>query len=263
MAGTERFVAYWTGYTPGNVTLADTPDSIDYVNLFLLNLDPTKALNYNYITSTGNSWDQILQWTRTLQSRGQKVLASVISSKTYDWNQIPDPASFAEAAVNLVVNQLGLDGIDIDPEMPDPPNQTFIDVVAGLRSALGADKLLTYVSYQLGDDSPLLKQNISLLDYVSLMGYFWNTQEQIYQFQQYSQIVPPANLLFGISPGGVVSTPLAEVKELTRWEPDGGQKGGMMLFATPYDNPQYTHRPDWTYCQTIEKGLGATHRPLS
>jgi chitinase len=260
MASTERFVAYWTGYANHGITLPDNPEFIQYVNLFLINLDSKTALNTDYITSDGMSWAEILEGARSLQSRGQKVLASVMSTPTYFWNSIESPAEFAKQAVSLVVDEWGLDGIDIDPEMsknnqPFGPNQNFIDVVEALRSALGDQKLLTFVSYQLFFDGPLLKQNAKLFDYVALMGYFWDTQEMQSQFNAYAPAyVPPENLLLGVSPADP-QTPLDEVRELCSWEPSGGQKGGMMLFATPYDIEEYSGQPQWTYCKTINQNM--------
>jgi hypothetical protein len=259
MASTERFVAYWTGYANHGITLPDNPEYIQYVDLFLINLDPQTALNTDYITSDGMSWDEILEGAHSLQSRGQKVLASLMSTPTYYWNSIESPAEFAKQAANLVVNEWGLDGIDIDPEMSKDgegfgPNQNFIEVVPALRSALGSDKLLTFVSYQLDFDGPLLEQNAKLFDYVALMGYFWDTPTMQQQFEAYSAYVPQQDLLLGVSPADP-QTPLDEVQELSPWEPSGGQKGGMMLFATPYDIPDYSGQPQWTYCQAIEQGM--------
>jgi hypothetical protein len=260
MASTERFVAYWTGYANHGITLPDTPEFIQYVDLFLINLDPQTALNTTYITSDGMSWDEILEGAHALQARGQKVLASLISTPTYYWNSITDPTEFAKQAVDLVVDQWGLDGIDIDPEMskdevPFPPNQNFIDVIQPLRTELGDEKLLTFVTYMLDFDGPLLQQTAGLFDYVALMGYFWKTQEMKDQFNAYAPAyVAPDKLLLGVSPADP-QTPLDEVAALAPWEPSGGQKGGMMLFATPYDIQEYSGYPQWAYCKTINEHM--------
>ena len=37
------------------------------------------------------SWAQILEGAHALQARGQKVLASLMSTPTYYWNSITDP----------------------------------------------------------------------------------------------------------------------------------------------------------------------------
>ena len=140
-------------------------------------------------------------------------------------------------------------------EIPFPPNQNFIDVVEPLRSELGNQKLLTFVTYQLDFDGELLKQTAGAFDYVALMGYFWGTQQMKDEFNAYAPAyVAPENLLIGVSPADP-QTPLEEVAELSPWEPSGAHKGGMMLFATPYDIQEYSGHPQWTYCKTIDEHM--------
>jgi hypothetical protein len=259
MADSQRFVSYWLGYANNNVTLPDIPEYVNVVNLFLVNLYPDTALNTNYITSDGMSWDQILQGAKTLQQRGTKVLASIMSTPNppISWNTIADPAAFASQVKSLVVDQWGLDGIDIDPEIGDSeaPNDTFIQVVKELSAyfgpASGTGKMMTYVSYQLGNDQTLLQDSKAYFDYVALMGYFWDYDTMISQFEQYAAIVGNEMVLFGVSPGGGAVTPIDEVKQLAQWQPSGGSKGGMMLFNINGDT-------NFSYASTINQNMGAT-----
>jgi hypothetical protein len=155
---------------------------------------------------------------------------------------------------SLVVDQWGLDGIDIDPEIGggDAPNETFIQVVKELSAyfgpSSGTGKMMTYVSYQLFNDQTLLQQSHTYFDYVSLMGYFWDFEQMTSQFQQYAAIVGNGNLLFGVSPGGGAVTPLDEVTQLAQWQPSGGSKGGMMEFNINGDT-------NFSYASTINQNM--------
>lgn len=258
----KRALCYWTGYANHGITLEDIPDTYQYVNLFLINIEaPPTYISTDYISSDGISWDEILQQVKTLQGRGVKVLATLMSQPNFNFNQITDPQNFAANTVDIVINQWGLDGIDIDPEIgvhgvAEPPNQNFIQYVTELRNQLGSDKLLTYVSYILDFDSEMLQTNMSNLDWVSLMGYFWSTNEYEQQFNSYTQYVPSDQLLIGVSPADP-QTPLSEVATLCNWQ-CGKNGGGMMLFSITYDIPQYSGEQQWAYTDAIGTCLSSS-----
>ena len=242
----EKFTCYWLGYLPGDTfCLQDIPDYVEYVNLFLINIDQQNYVNHTYITSQNFTWDEIMEGCRFLQGRGQKVIASLLSEPQFNFNQIADPADFATNVAKIVVGEWGLDGINIDPEMPDSPNSNFIDFVAGLRTALGSDKILSYVSYVLGSDAGMLSANMDKLDWVSLMGYFWQTSTYEGVWNNYRQYVPADQLLIGVKPG---MTDLSEVKTLCTWQKAQGG-GGMMLFRINSD-------PNLSYSAAIHACLG-------
>lgn len=233
----ERFVVYWLGYHTNPPALPSLPQGIDVINLFLLNLVATPggtSLAHTFITSQGTSWPTILTQAKAAQAKGVKVCVSVIPpNNPLKWNTIPDPDTFAKNAYDLVT-QWGLDGIDIDPEQGlGPANQTFVDVVQALSKyfgpASGTGLILSFVSYQLGNDQPVLQPCAALFDHVMLMGYFWDEAEMLAQFGQYAAIVGADKLLFGIGGDGWI-TPLAETEALAAWEPASGRKGGMMEF---------------------------------
>lgn len=236
------FVTYWLGYANQKMIIEELPNGIDVINLFLINLDPQKTLQHLYLTSNGMTWASILAGVRIQQNRGVKVLASIISSPNpqISWNTIADPAAFAADVYDLVVNTWKLDGIDIDPDMGgDIPNETFIEVVWELSKYFGprskTGKTMSYVTYQYYADEQLLKQCNALFDYVALMGYFWDMETMINQFELYAGLVSSKKLLFGVKPGQHQATSLAEAVQLTKWQPDRGLKGGMMLFNINID----------------------------
>lgn len=233
---TEKFVVYWLGYHQNPPAIQSLPKGIDVVNLFLLNLAPSSGgttLDYNYITSQGTTWDEILTQSHTAQGNGVKVCVSVIPpNNSLIWNTIPDPDTFAQNVYNLV-KEWGLDGIDIDPEQSVAPDQGFVSVVQALSKYFGPASdtglIMSFVSYELFNDQTVLQPCASLFNYVMLMGYFWKEPEMISQFNQYAAIVGAQNLMFGIG-GDPWQTPLAETKALAAWEPASGNKGGMMEF---------------------------------
>jgi len=233
----EKFVVYWLGYHTDPPAIQSLPQGIDVVTLFLLNLETSDngtTINYNYITSNGTSWDEILSQSHAAQANGVKVCASIIPpNSSLNWNTIPDPDTFAKNVYDLVT-EWGLDGIDIDPEQGGAvANDTFVAVVQALSRYFGPSSdtglILSFVSYQLWNDKPVLQPCAALFDYVMTMGYFWSFETMIQQFGEYAAIVGADKLLFGIG-GDPWQTPLDETKQLAAWEPSGGTKGGMMEF---------------------------------
>lgn len=244
------FIAYWLGYANEKMMIEALPHGIDVINLFLLNLDPDKTLQHIFLTSDGMSWENILAGVRVQQSRGVKVLASIVTAvhPKVCWNTIADPKTFAANLYELVVNVWGLDGIDIDPEMGmDVPNDTFIKVVRELSEYFGprstTGKTMSYMAYQYYADEQLLKHCNVLFDYISLTGYLWDMETMINQFELYAGLVGSKKLLFGVQPGRHQFTSLAEAIELSKWQPDNGLKGGMMLFNINIDKDlNYTNQ---------------------
>jgi Glycosyl hydrolases family 18 len=233
----EKFVVYWLGYHENPPAIQSLPVGINVVNLFLLNLASSPGgttLDYNYITSKGTTWDEILSQSHAAQANGVKVCVSIIPpNNSLIWNTIPDPDTFAENVYNLV-QEWGLDGIDIDPEQGEvAPDQNFVTVVQALSKYFGPTSdtglIMSFASYQLFYDQTVLQPCASLFDYVMLMGYFWSLSDMIDQFNQYAAIVGDQNLMFGIG-GDPWQTPLPETQQLAVWEPNNATKGGMMEF---------------------------------
>jgi chitinase len=236
----EKFVVYWLGYHDNPPAIQSLPQGIDVVNLFLLNLTTSPngtTIDYNYITSQGTTWEEILTQSHAAQANGVKVCVSIIPpDSSLIWNTIPDPDTFALNVYNLI-KEWGLDGIDIDPEQGGVvDNATFVSVVQALSKyfgpASGTGLIMSFVSYQLGNDTPVLQPCASLFDYVMLMGYFWSFETMVQEFEAYAQLVGNQNLMFGIG-GDPFQTGLSETKQLAAWEPTtppNSNKGGMMEF---------------------------------
>ncbi|HEX3251484.1 MAG TPA: glycosyl hydrolase family 18 protein [Pyrinomonadaceae bacterium] len=236
---TEKFVVYWLGYHENPPAIQSLPAGINVINLFLLNLAPSKGgttLDYTYITSKGTSWETILDQAHQAQAKGVKVCVSIIPPATNDpiWNTIPDPTTFALNVYNLVKNWK-LDGIDIDPEQGNDlaPTQNFVTVVQALSKYFGPASntglIMSYAGYQPSDDEIVLKPCAKLFDYVMTMEYGGSPQDMISLFNSYAAIVGEQNVMFGIG-GDPWATQLSTTQTLAAWEPAKGNKGGMMEF---------------------------------
>lgn len=191
-------------------------------------------------------WEDILAQAQAARAKGVKVCVSIIPpNQTLIWNTIPDPDTFAENVYDLIKKEWNLDGIDIDPEQGGAvPNGTFRAVVQALSKyfgpASGNGLSMSFVSYQWFADQSLLIQTHSLFNYVALMGYFWDYNTMLQQFEQYASIVGSKNLMFGIGGDPWGQTAYAETIKLANWQPISGTKGGMMEFNIN-DDPGYQY----------------------
>jgi hypothetical protein len=239
--------AYWLGYVAsqqfggagqdlGSIA-SNTP--VNVVNIAFYNLFPANLLSMCFGMSQSHGWGYTQSGIKALQAAGVKVTASLIGTPdpSVGWNDIPDPAQFARNVKALFIDNLGCDGINIDNEGGPNPNSQFMAVVEALRSELGpkgGDKaLLTYVTYIPSRDLPWLKKVGSAFDWVSTMAYWNNTQGQISLWQQYADVLGPANVLIGVSCcSGSQSTSIATVQGVAQWETQkgAGATGGMMLW---------------------------------
>jgi hypothetical protein len=257
--------AYWLGYVPstdGNppgagLGLADvgTQTPVDVVKIAFYNLYPSNMTSMCFGMSQGHGWTYTKPAIEALQSRGIRVMASIIGTPNppVGWNDIPDPVEFAKNAKRLYIDELGCDGIDIDNEDPATPNRRFEEVVLALRGVLGpkgADKaLLTYVTYIPSRDLPWLSRVGDRFDWVSTMAYWLDARGQIDLWNQYASLLGPQNVLIGVSTDdgatgkdpAVVTTsaeasaPQTDINTITQiadWITGRGpgQTGGMMLW---------------------------------
>jgi hypothetical protein len=238
----EQIVVYWNGFEKNPPLIQDLPAGINVINLFLVGFTASEngtTLKHEYITTGGYSWDQILDQARQARQQhpGLKVCVTIIPPKDgLLWNDIPDPEQFA-SNVHALIDQWGLDGIDLDTEQGNgvAPDSGFINVVNALGAYFGPRATtglrMSVVTYRLDLDADLLKSTADAFDAVLLMGYFWSFDQMVTQFQDYAAIVGDSRLYFGVSP----TKTQIDVGQLTQWEPDGGQKGGMMEFDINVD----------------------------
>jgi len=273
------FVGYWAGYQSGGNTLNETPPSVTNVNLFVAAPAPDgKSVDTNYLCKAYPCPQQMV-WAAGLQNQGQQVSMTFMDTPSTHWNNVDIPAFAASVNTTVLGNgpgQWGLNGVDVDAEsgMPDDVYvKTMVSLVTNLREAIGPDALLTYTAYTLGmkanggsdfnHDGEIIPQIAESINWVNMMGYFWDTGEQETAFAAYAGIVGPEKVTIGI---GVcyqdgVSTPLDECSTLAAWQPASGSKAGMMLFVLNNDNPDCTGQPQWTWVNTIANSLASGAAP--
>jgi hypothetical protein len=233
----QIFEAYWLGYEASHqnggegLDLKEIPDYIDVVKLAFVNLWPHNEVSPCHVFQKNHGWKYIKEGSTFLHKRNKKVMMSIIGTPDPDvkWNKIQNPEAFAFNAKRLVIDDLGLDGIDIDNEDFENPGEAFFKVVAALRQTLPQEALLTYTSYIPDRDLPWLKKYGNFFNWVSLMAYWKPYKEMIELFKQYADVLGNEKVLIGVAnqANQGQNTPLEEVKQLASY-PD---KGGIMQWA--------------------------------
>ena len=249
------FVGYWGGYfnMSYSLPLDATPSYVDVVTLaFGCPMEDTLTLKFLCSQYTE---EEVLAAVKKLQANGQKVIMSLIDTPSTNWNQI-DLVTFAQSVKNIVIDEWGLYGVDIDAESSMDPTDyvpAFIELAAEIRKAIGPDKILTCTCYKgNADDQTILAATAQYFDGLNLMAYFYNKDEMIALFNTYAQWFDPSRITVGVKAG---VTPLDEVASLAKWQPQSGSKGGMMLWTLSEDNPVVTGQPDQTWTKKIEANL--------
>lgn len=238
--------AYWLGYVasdqgggPGldlDQIAAQVP--LDVVKIAFYNLYPANIVTTCFGMSQDHGWGYTAEGIKSLHAAGIKVQACLIGTPdpVVSWDDIPDVNAFAATVKQLLIDDLGCDGIDLDMD-GGPPNNDFA-VVPALRQALGAkgsDKsLLTCVLYQPEQDLPWLKNVGANFDWVTTMAYWGDLNAQKQLWEQYAGVVGPQNVVVGVAcyANQGQNTQPETVTEIAQWETQQGpgKTGGMMLW---------------------------------
>ena len=212
---------------------------------------------------------------KQLQELGIKVVLSVTGSGGMGWDGVPadQNTAFAQWVQTSVIEEYGLDGIDIDNEWTDVPEnpQAFMDTVGTLREYLGGSLITKalwndsdYFTVPVSSSAPNVGAYLSsLLDFGSLMSYGSSFEGQIALVEQYHAFTANGQnvglawdqICIGVQAGppppyGSWMTPIDEVSQLAAWvvEPQSPTKPippilGMMLFTFSQDIQQWTFGP--------------------
>ncbi|HEV7646209.1 MAG TPA: glycosyl hydrolase family 18 protein [Pyrinomonadaceae bacterium] len=256
-----------------NYTLPNGQPQTNIVYLFCASFTSTTAL---YVTipdaimqqmtlQPGQSQTNVQQ----LQAAGIKVLLSLIGSNGIGWDAISDPTDFAQWVSTNIVDQYGLDGIDIDNENGGATDtQNFVNTIGALRGALsgglitkalwndnqpGAEYFTVPVAAGFPNAGAYLGQ---LLDVGSTMYYGYDYGTQIAYIQSYQNIMVGSTnvgmnwnqLSIGVQAGPVGGgwmTGIDEVYRLAQWSvaQDSPPILGIMLFTFSQDIQQFTFSP--------------------
>lgn len=231
----QTFLAYWLGYYEGGNSLENTPPEVDTIALAFGVTDKGNTITTNFLTSH-HSKEEIQAGVKALQSRGTKVVMSISGNPhwpnhPYGWENL-DPTLFAENAYNLIVDEWGLDGIDLDNEgsyNPEPsPNGNFVQVIEALRAKFGNDKTISLPVYLGTYRDAYLKYVANSIDYVFTMAYWLDYQGQISMLQDYQSLVGADKAGIGVADAANAgqNTDFSIVPNLSKFSP----KSGMMFW---------------------------------
>src|SRR5215212_1626783 len=272
---TETFVNYWIDEQPSPPwkALNELPPQVDVAPLAFVGIGTDWQLDFDFLCR-GSSASTIQGWIKDVRANGTKVQLSILDEKL---GQVPDVDAFAKSVAASAVDW-GVDGVDLDYEPPFIEyNQTLIDVAAALRSALrgalGTEPLLTAPIWSRWAGEPQFLHDFGAqLDFVTTMDYtpWLGFDSTTVSFATYAEAIgTPEKVAIGVSCMGPPPprpnednydfTPLAEVEQVCKWEPDGGRKKGVMLYTFPYDvetrSGSGTGYPDGTFTKTIVENL--------
>lgn len=257
---TQVFQAYWLGYAAGGPPLQDTPSSVGIVALAFAVTTPSPdgdSLTLDFLTKHHTA-AEIRAGAKALQARGVKVQMSVSGNPNWPghptgWVNLDAPV-FARNVKRIVIDDWGLDGVDLDNESRSvTPGEDFVKVVKALRQELGPNALLTLPVYIGKKRDAYLSQVAGQISFVSTMAYWNNFDDQVTLFNDYAGLVGANKVAIGVAdaanPGQ--NTPFSEVPLLARWNPKGGAKTGMMLWNLNQPPPAETAQ----WCKAIADNL--------
>lgn len=176
----QMFMGYWLGYEAAGHKLAEVPENVPIVALAFALTAPGYTLTMDFLTKA-HSEKEIRQGVDVLKKRGQKVLMSINGrddweGHKYGWQNL-DAQLFAANVKKIVIDDWGLDGIDLDNEADYIPDATadgnYIQVIKELRNALGPDALITTPVYMGQNRDMYLNFLIHDINAVFTMAY-WN-----------------------------------------------------------------------------------------
>ena len=222
--------------------LADGTPAIDVVCIFggnyASNELPYLRANNNDPPTTNPFNDNIQQVlddgsVQTLQQKGLKVLMTVLNGLSeVGWSEFTsesDAAAFAEYLKTEVVDQYGLDGIDIDDEYSNgTPNDTSLIMVTSIMRQLMPDKLITKALWSDLEYFTSSYQGRTLSDN---LDYGW---EMTYGIDP-QFVLPPYVNQGGMKANTVTkgfwsASPSPDSSQNVQWIKDNGY-GGVMIFS--------------------------------
>lgn len=256
---TQAFMAYWLGYVAGGPTLEETPDEVGIVALaFAVTAASPQgdSITLDFLTSE-HAEAEMRAGAKALQARGVKVLMSINGTDAWEghpngWGNLK-PEEFAANVKRIVMDDWGLDGIDLDNEAAGMVDDGYVAVVKALRAALGPDALITTPVFMGPWRDAYLSQVKDDLSLVMTMAYWNDFESAKYLFEQYAALVGPEKLGIGVanSANQGQNTPLDAVPQIAAWNPEGATKAGVMLWNL--NQPTLAETRAW--CRTIGDAL--------
>lgn len=249
--------AYWGGYfNSPTQTLDKCPKYVNIVILAFIGPLPNSTVETTFLCSKYSA-TQIKKWIKEVQSRGTKVLMSILDTPQTHWDTV-NFKIFGNSLYNLM-KEWDIDGFDIDAESGMPGNvfaQKFIELINCVHDVIDEDQLLTYTCYTgaSGYDGEILKASAHKINFLQTMAYFDDSKSMIELYNYYSQFMEN-DICIGVKAGNLDGTSIQEIKKLCIWNLD---KKGIMLWTFNRDNPTYTKQCEWTWSRTINYYLKET-----
>jgi hypothetical protein len=256
----QTFLAYWMCAVPNGPLPDAAPSSIDTVALaFAPNaeIDGQDSISLTYLTKNYPE-EAIRASAKALQARGTKVIMSMsgggpeFRGHPGGWGNL-NPGQYASNVARIVMNDWGLDGVDLDNEGDYTPDDNFVEVIQALRAEIGPHALLTLPVNMPAGRNGYLAKAADQISFVSTMDYGLDFDGQIGLYQQYAELVGERKVAIGVAypKPGASGTPFAAVPKLAAWDPADAQKAGMMLWTTNNGSPETVR--EW--CAAIADNL--------
>ncbi len=268
-----------------NVTkMTDIPNEVDIVSVF------------HYVTPGTDEqgfWDTLRdEYIPELHSRGTRAV------RTLDYSAVlkiqdetgkdgttlttDDYKVFAQKMIDTYMTPWNLDGLDID--METELNQNQVTVLSGVFEQLsnilkikeGSDKLLIYDTNK--DNHDLFKKIAPHISYLFIQAYGRNPSSLDRTWDTYKSDISSTKVLFGISfyeeqdrtNWNDASGPFSEEAYLNsrayqyaKWQPEGGEKGGMFVYAVDRDGKSYgdntISETDFAWTRRIDQTIHEVH----
>ena len=142
---TQAFMAYWLGYVEGGPTLEETPEQVGIVALAFAVTAPSPqgdSITLDFLTSKHSErrCARAQRRCRRAASRCSCRSTAPIPGRATPtgWGNLK-PDEFAANVKRIVMDDWGLDGIDLDNEAAGNGGRRLLAVVKALRAALGPD----------------------------------------------------------------------------------------------------------------------------
>ena len=208
-----------------------------------------KTVNPNY-----TSYASIIRDARTLQSRGVKVLWNVDDANS--WNTTTPFTTYNGTGLNYhqfaafvkacVIDSLHFDGIALDVEHmgSTAANTNYTNLIKefglyfGPLSSNPTGTIYTAAIYDGARAGFAIGQSTTVaayLNYVEDMGYFENNTTR---FNRWANVIGASKTMIGVSKQ---YNSLSNATTAAAWEPSGGTKAGIMVFAGNVDSA-YTNK---------------------
>lgn len=224
-------------------SIGDVPREVDVVCVFP-----------DYTEDDSPFWATLRdQYVPALHARGQKVVRTADIRIVFD-ERFEDTAEGrrrnAEAIVAELVEEHGLDGLDIDMESALSPAQ--VERAAGVMAELGrligpasgTGRLFLYDTNRDGDE-PLFARIAPFVDYVLVQSYGRPVSSLQKTWSTYAPHIEPHQYLIGFSfyeerdanRWNDTSEPFetSRAAAFADWQPEGARKGGIFSYAVDRD----------------------------